>query len=70
MAEALKCLNCGIRQLVKFEVLGDDGTPMPVDDVRQCPGCSRVYKVAEDGPDKVKLVLVVMTSTMLTLRGL
>lgn len=70
MSEALKCLNCGIRYLLKPEVVGDDGNPMAVDDVRVCMGCDRVYKIVEDGPDKVKLQLVIANTSMMSLRSL
>jgi hypothetical protein len=70
VAEALRCTNCGIRRLVALVVLGDDGNPVAADDVRWCMGCNRIFKVVEDGDDKVKLKQVVANTNMMSLREL
>lgn len=78
MAEALKCLYCGVRRFLSLDVFLDDGGLAVADDtvsanpVVQCPCCKRFYEIVGDGDEsgKYALKLVTATSDIVNLRKL
>lgn len=69
--QPLRC-SCGVRRLVRTEVLGPDGNPFtgPWDEAFQCPACGRAWVLEPVGENQVQLKLAIGYSSVVAWRAL